>query len=409
VRLSSLPQITRTAAVIAFVLVAMLVPLASKAMARASLMLGSGMFSAINTHTNDSFRAVSCTGVKGCVAVGYHQSTQDLAVAASWNGSYWAATPYPVPPVSQSSELYGVSCPAADFCVAVGKYATSKTGSYPLAERWDGKKWHFVAISNPKPAVASVLEAVSCTSASFCMAVGNETTKSDELAFTEMWNGFKWTVVAAPSPTPVTDLLSVSCTAKPSWCMAGGDDWAKTTYYSTLTEQWTGSKWGVVKSPSPAPGYGSYLYGISCTGPANCVAAGSWEQTTGNVNVIDRWHGKGWFQSSAVNPIGQEGQLKAVACANPSSCWSVGYESHLSKATAVTATEAEFWNGARWSLVPTPNGPKSNTSSLYGVSCPSSVTCVAVGAWVAPGTVQTSTLVDTWNGQKWTRSNSPNP
>jgi hypothetical protein len=343
------------------------------------------------------------------MAVGYYHSTVDLAVAATWNGGSWHDTGYPVPPISQVSDLWGVSCPVANFCMAVGDYMTVRKGSFPYADRWDGKKWHSLAVPSPKSAVASHLDAVSCTSISYCMAVGYYDIASNEFSLAEMWNGSKWTVVTAPSPTPLTDLFSVSCTAKPDWCMATGDFWAPKVYYSTLTEEWNGSKWSRVASPSPTQGYGSYLFGISCNNPSACVAAGSWEQTAGNVNVIDRWHGKGWFTSAPVNVKRHEGELTAVSCEGPNNCWAVGYEAHWAKTIAVGATEAEFWNGSRWSLVPTPNGPKSNGSELYGVSCPGPTTCVAVGHWVAPVTLEVFTLAEIWNGQKWTRSNSPNP
>src|SRR5207247_7771343 len=44
-------------------------------------------------------------------------------------------------------------------------------------------------------------------------------------------------------------------------------------------------------------------------------------------------------------------------------------------------TLAERWNGRTWAVQSTPNPRGAQSSSLSGVSCPSSTLCVAVGSY----------------------------
>ena len=81
-------------------------------------------------------RGVSCPAADSCVAVGGENSLEGLpeAFAARWNGSSWAAED-PVLPADASDnamELYDVDC-AAGGCTAVGWYWS--WGYTPLAER----------------------------------------------------------------------------------------------------------------------------------------------------------------------------------------------------------------------------------------------------------------------------------
>jgi hypothetical protein len=65
-----------------------------------------------------------------------------------------------------------VACTSANACTAVGAYNTSTNVPLPLAERWNGSSWTVQPTPTPPNATASVLQAVSCTSATACTAVG---------------------------------------------------------------------------------------------------------------------------------------------------------------------------------------------------------------------------------------------
>jgi len=67
-------------------------------------------------------------------------------------------------------------------------------------------------------------------------------------------------------------------------------------------------------------------------------------------------------------------------------------------------TLAERWNGASWTIQPTPN--RAAGAELRGVSCPSASTCTAVGQYfLANGA--TWMLIEAWNGARWVLKPTP--
>ena len=61
--------------------------------------------------------------------------------------------------------------------------------------------WALQSIPNPAGASLVQLNGVSCTSASSCIAVGDQQTKGAETTVGEYWNGSTWTIQATLSPS----------------------------------------------------------------------------------------------------------------------------------------------------------------------------------------------------------------
>ena len=75
--------------------------------------------------------------------------------------------------------------------------------------------------------------------------------------------------------------------------------------------------------------------------------------------------------------------------------------------TAVVGSALWMIIASSWSVVPSPN-PTRRTAILSGVSCvASSGTCMAVGSYATRG--GSKTLVERWDGASWTIVPSPNP
>ena len=135
----------------------------------------------------------------------------------------------------------------------------------------------------------NVLRGVSCTSTTFCVAVGYyssifDQTLSFDQTLVEEWNGSSWSIVTSPnlSTTQFNSLFGVSCTSA-SICMAAGYYYAGTAY-QTLVEEWNGTSWSIVTSPNTSTAQTNVLYGVNCTSTSFCMAAGfyytgSYEQT----------------------------------------------------------------------------------------------------------------------------------
>lgn len=154
------------------------------------------------------------------------------------------------PEGATGGELTGVSCSSASDCTAVGSFSRRDGSSLSLVEHWTGRpEW---TVQNPhgmfRGAVRS-LAAVSCASASVCMAIGSAGDGARIMAGRK--NGQRWTT------QPVLDLLGpesgqltgVSCTSASS-CTAVGE--VNTSYRTTaggvsrerpLAEVWNGAQW----------------------------------------------------------------------------------------------------------------------------------------------------------------------
>jgi len=175
--------------------------------------------------------SVACSSAAACTAVGSNISTAGIHVtlAERWNGTTWKHQQTPNPAVDVSfdvaPDLTGVSCPAATFCEAVGKYNLPSSNQVSLVEGWDGQRWALQRFPLPAGASATALSQVSCTSARFCEAVGSYQTQTPNqtLPLAAVWNGTSWHLQHAPHPAgdPSVQLNIVSCTS-PAFCEAWG-------------------------------------------------------------------------------------------------------------------------------------------------------------------------------------------
>jgi hypothetical protein len=98
---------------------------------------------------------------------------------------------------------------------------------------------------------------------------------------------------------------------------------------------------------------------------------------------------------------GAQNVINAIACASSTSCVAVGY---YDTPASVQQTLTETLNDGTWSVVTSPDDGSGN-NVLNAVACTSPTSCVAVGYY--EGTTE-QTLVETWNGETWTLASSPN-
>jgi hypothetical protein len=330
----------------------------------------------------------SCPTATFCVAVGY--AGQDTLVE-TWNGSAWSITPSPnAPAPSTGDELDNVSCTNATFCMAVGYNFLTTVGT-PLVEAWDGSTWTIVP-TPPTGATHTYLDAVSCLSPTACTAAGYEDTPAAYTPLAETWNGSAWTVAATVNPAGSTDseFDAVSC-ATASFCVATGYvDVAGND--RTLIETWRGSTWSITPSPNTSTTEDNYLSSVSCASPTVCSAVGyaSTPSTlTGEDNLVLDWNGSTWSIAPAPSAGTNGGGLDAVDCFGPTSCVAVGYI-YGSASYNNYLNEVLTWNGSTWTSESVPSA--STADYLSGVSCVPGSTCTAVGSTEVASQYQTSIL-----------------
>jgi hypothetical protein len=99
--------------------------------------------------------------------------------------------------------------------------------------------------------------------------------------------------------------------------------------------------------------------------------------------------------------------IQRVSTISANDAWGVGYYNQTSSSPVSTFTE--HWNGTQWTHVPSPNPKASNDSELEDVSAVSANDVWAVGTWYDFSSALSQSLVEHWNGTKWTIVPSPNP
>jgi hypothetical protein len=190
-------------------------------------------------------------------------------------------------------------------------------------------------------------------------------------------------------------LSSVACTTARS-CTAVGY-----RANGTLIESWDGTKWSVASSPNVGPSYESnQLAAVSCPSARDCTAVGFYtngHNGTLSKTLVESWDGTLWSIVPSANVPGRGDGLSGVSCASAVACMAVGSYNHPVVAHfSPAATLVESWDGRKWSIVPSPNqGLASNSDELNGVSCASATTCTAVGSTPA------NVLVESWEHGRW--------
>jgi hypothetical protein len=310
----------------------------------------------------------------------------------------WSVVPSP----NQGSDiLSGVSCTSASFCTAVGNGVTGGGINQTLAESWNGSVWSIVA--SPNQGSDPILTGVSCVSARSCTSVGYYYDGSYDQTLAESWNGTAWSIVASPNEGTLSDLLnSVSCISASS-CIAAGLYLDAQGAPEPLVESWNGSAWSIVASPLAH----GVLMSVSCVSAASCTAVGYSNDAVSQTLALS-WNGTNWSIVPSPNAelsccYGSTTQLNSVSCFSAASCVAVGFAYAFD---AQVQTVVEFWNGRAWSIVASPNRG-SNENTLNGVSCVSVSSCTAVGHYVNDRSVD-QTLVEFWNGSAWSIVASPN-
>ena len=278
---------------------------------------------------------LSCITGQQCVAVGFVRPEGEQVnrqLVARWVDDDWSYDQLPEPSGAMESELRGVSCASASFCVAVGKALLPDPEellpagvSRHLIARWDGSEWGVETLT-PPGATHGQLNSVSCASSENCIAVGSSVTAAGWHLVSWRWDGEGWSIIQDENPGPFVGLASASCPA-PDTCLAlgrlGSIEWE--------TEWWDGEDWTAEQLP-PLVGAGEFeMRSVDCPSADSCSAVGYWAGSESSfAPVAFAWDGTGWHRQGTMQPAGGSGgplghvELVDVSCISPSRCWTVG-------------------------------------------------------------------------------------
>jgi hypothetical protein len=294
--------------------------------------------------------------------------------------------------------LTSVACTSAGNCVAVGQFESGSKDIRALVVTQRNGRWNGGIEVATKLSTGNFarLDAVSCSSAGNCAAVGYVT----PLASTNRINPGGIAVMVNESagtwgagvelPIGLSDLDSVSCPAN-GRCTAVGAE--ATTAGGTRPIATTSSAgvWGgpVVIGASLTPAKdGSGLASVSCGAAGDCTAVGSADQYSSTLalhsqalaasEVLGVWR-PAIEVARGVN-AGRNAELNSVSCTSPVSCTAVGYYwDRLDRYHFLGVTESGRVWGAGSTIVEGPESARSG-ASMVSVSCVAPRDCMAVGS-----------------------------
>jgi len=276
---------------------------------------------------------------------------------------------------------------------------------------FDGTKWTaFPApmINGGNTSYLDGLVVISPTEAWAAGVVGVGTANTGQVI--ERWDGTEWSVFPGPTfgsgdQPSIWDMTKVS--ANDIWAV--GSVLVRSQFLYALFEHWDGTAW----TAHAGPLYG-FFRGASADAANDIWAVGY----SGNVTFSEHYNGTSWTPVQTPNVGTGPNSLEGVAALAPNDVWAVGYSTATPKPPpgqfdVPTKTLIEHYDGTKWSVVPSPNvGPHSQYQSnkLYGVKAVSASDIWAFGEYfAATGSGTQITLLLHWDGTSWSLAPCPNP
>jgi hypothetical protein len=308
-----------------------------------------------------------------CVVIAAACALLAVPAAASAGTPGWVIQPTPtlpglpppapdVPPIPGQGGFAGVSCATADFCAAVGQESPGDIPSGELAEVWDGTAWSITETDTLDYDFGSQLLSVSCAAPGACLAVGwGQASGSVRVPLARTLSATAAAGGQAPATDTIDELLSVSCVSA-STCMAVGNGDGTAPY---LIDSFTESGATSLTPAVPADGAPGMLTGVSCATESFCVAVGG--DDDGNV-LVETWDGTSWSLSSAPNPASS---LGSISCPAVRDCVAIG--------AANGQPLVERLRHGTWEVLSAPPAASLGEPSLTGISCPTRQVCTVVG------------------------------
>lgn len=289
---------------------------------------------------NGDLRSVSCWSTTGCRASGaYGNKGAGNSLIEGRKEGTWKRIPSPNASNGKNPEFMGISCPETAFCLATGEFVNLEAGEAgaAFASEWEGEEWvRLSPVENPGGQKNGQLQSVSCYEVGVCMSVGGWGKELEgrfvSQAGSEIWTKStkEWAVVNAEEPAGAKFgmFYGVSCTSA-TFCMAVGK-WSENVSsapYKAMADTWNGSKWTLVLWSGGSEGATEgALHSVSCTAAEECEMVGSDKSKTGVEEALAYRFKKGtWTFQKTELPVGaKSGKLEGISCKETEVCNAVG-------------------------------------------------------------------------------------
>jgi hypothetical protein len=207
-----------------------------------------------------------------------------------------------------------------------------------------------------------------------------------------------FSTVASPNPgTNYNEIDGVAAvTASDAWAV--GFQRSTGLLFHVLAEKWNGTAWSVATTASLPSSDDTRLHAVAALSGTDIWAVGSITTSTSTQSLIEKWNGASW--SVVPSPTGEpaDSELLGIAAVSAGDIWAVG---HTTGGVGVSGSLIENWNGSAWTVVPSP--ALSDYGYLTGVAAASSGDVWAVGR---DGRHPTP-IIEHWNGTTWTEVSQP--
>jgi hypothetical protein len=317
----------------------------------------------------------------GLVALGAPSVAVGHDVRASFGG------PDPQGSGPGAHRLLAVVDVSATDVWAAGFYYPKGRSHLQLLKHYDGDVWN--VRTGPAQTEGSELRDFQSFGGSDVWVVG----KNFQASFIGHWDGDRWQQVANPHPSDFEGLSGLGG-ASPDDVWAVGSASLPDFTTVTVADHWDGSTWTRVPTPNATQSNGlAAVYAIS--------SDDVWAVGGGTGPLIEHWDGAAW---SLVDQPAPAGTLTSVIGFAPDDVWAVG---HVGRYPLQTAPLLEHWDGVAWSVVE--NLHMGALGSLYALSGTSASDIWAVGCTLHDVRFGHLTVIEHYDGTRWTRVKSPNP
>ncbi len=311
----------------------------------------------------------ACPSVSLCAVIVNDRGHAGVMVSTtegrSWRASALAGSP---------SGLEALACPSTTLCLAVGYRGSLLARSALVIERSSDGGASFAPVALPASLTSSgrgdQLEALSCASATTCVAAGQATQSG-----------------SPPGCTPPT------CTATQAYVTYGLVVLATSDGGVTWTAVSTSGGFEQAYTATCASGGPCQMVGIgltACTpngsGGSRCGAAGAaFGVSAGASDPVPTW--------TSERIPGGVFALNGVACPSATTCVAVGQSADSTLGHGVVLSTRD--GGVVWRTLPPPAG----TKGLMAIDCPSSRVCLATGG--LGGSDEAAVLASGNGGTTW--------
>ena len=390
--------------------------------ARAALVPGDG-----DPGATSYLVATTCPAPGNCVAVGwYTRGGNQVGFANVQAGGSWTTAALPLPVDAGSApgvNPANVSCGAVGSCVAAGTYTDTGGNQQAFVStlasgRWTTAKAVLPGDANLNP--QAQFQSVTCSGQTLCVLAGNyhDTTSQSQGVLLVDRSG-SWSTVEAPvpsdaGPTPGASLFTVSC-GGPQNCVAVGSYTDSGGHHTALVETLAGGSWTAVRAPVPAdaaPGGAATLVGASCPTTTNCMLVGIYTGPGGypvSLAVSD----SAGVLTPALVPAPADAKtsgtspsplVELVSVSCPTVSWCAATGIYVAQGGSGASPQLATFSGGTWSAIRAPgNFDPTSDTYLLGVSCSWPGSCAAAG-FTTTASVSSTGILETLTGGTWTES-----